>query len=210
MMPVYCTEGDDLWKLVQEAKDAQAGKWVLGCEGRPPGVLLAVAQGEPLWAAVQAKCEELCPMSSPHGSSRSTAMYHADGRACSALVERYNFDGTSTVWHVEAHDTSARGRTDVTVRVHGPWMDNNDAEWERRLAGDRSRVVIARHCWFTVGPGGRGGFGGHRFRFTPLSESGREVVSNDMWFGGVIPPAWRERIPDTHEMAEGFLPGPVE
>jgi hypothetical protein len=114
---------------------------------------------------------------------------------------------------VQAYDyTGQRVRQgDIVVQVHGPWADNHDAEWERRLQkDDMSKVVIAGHCWFTIGPGGCGGFGGHQFRFRGLGPFDLDVESRDMWFGGVIPPAWRERIPDTHEMLEGFYPGPVE
>jgi hypothetical protein len=204
MRAVSCKVGDELWQTVETAANVQRGSFLDPPE-HPAGVL-AVANMEPLWQAVLTKCNELLPKNM--GTSRSTGMYHADGRACSAIATCFNHDGTATVWHVEAYDTSARGRLDITVTVHGPWTDNSDAEWERRLKEDMSRVLIVDHCWYTIGKGGTGGFGGHRFRFRRL-DGGPEVVSNDMWFGGVIPPAWRERIPDTAEMLEGFHPGPI-
>jgi hypothetical protein len=211
MMPVHVEEGSELWRAVEAAKDAQAGKWIFNEDGKPDGAVLLVPHCDSLWKAVLAKCEELVPRGA--GSSRSTGLYAPDGKSCSAVLERYNHDGTGTVWHVQAYDYIGQGMRfgDISVQVHGPWTDNHDAEWERRLKrDDMSKVVIAGHCWFTIGPGGSGGFGGHRFRFTPLNESDCVVTSNDMWFGGVIPPSWRGRIPDTHEMAEGFYPGPVE
>ena len=210
-MEIRCTKGDVTWQAFEAFKEGQAGKFLFDREPLPPGIILGIENGERMWQAVLARCEELAPMGGPDGSSRSTAMFHGDGRGCSAVVKLYHRNGTNSVWHVEAHDMSGMRGPDVKVTVHGPWLDNQDAEWERRMAkDDKSKVVIAGHCWFTIGPGGSGGFGGHEFRFKALDGSGDEVVSRDMWFGGVIPPAWRGRIPDTHEMLEGFYPGPVE
>lgn len=212
MMPVRCEKGGDLWRLVEAAKDDQAGQLAASDEDWPAAGILAVAQYGPLYDAAWAKCKELVPGNT--GSSIQSGLYRADGRGCSGIVERFNNDGTGTVWHVEAYDHSNIGRG-ITVQVHGPWSDNRDAEWEKRiaaLAAGRENVVIENHCWFTVGDEnakGMRGFGGHRFEFRPL-DGGLLLVSTNMWFGGAIPPVFRDRIPDTHKMIRGFYPGPVE
>jgi hypothetical protein len=206
-MAVRCEKDGELWKVVEKAKDEGVGA---GRDQLPAAGILAVAQYGPLQDAVWAKCRELAPPNV--GSCITSGMYHADGRGCSAIVQRFNRDGTGTVWQVTAYDRTTWRADGISVTVHGPWQDNDDAEWERRLAGDRSRVLIVRHCWFTIGRGGKSrdcsGFGGAKFRFRML-DGGKEIESRDMWFGGVIPPAWRERIPDTAEMLEGFFPGPI-
>lgn len=213
MMAVPVEKDGELWRAVEAAGNAQAGKWIFNEDGKPDGSVLLVARSASLWKAVLAKCDELVPPNVAGG--RSAGMYHADGRGCSAIVRRCNNDGTATVWHVEAYDQTDTLVRGITVHVHGPWADNNDAEWEKRiasLASGRENVVIENHCWFTVGdPGMKGerGFGGYRFEFQPL-DGGPLLVSTNMWFGGVIPPAFRERIPDTHTMLAGFYPGPVE
>src|ERR1700740_3497419 len=102
MMPVYTEEGSELWRAVEAAKDAQVGKWALNQDGKPAGAVLLVPHCDSLWKAVLAKCEELVPRGA--GSSRSVGMYGADGQSCSAVLERFNCNGTGTVWHVQAYD----------------------------------------------------------------------------------------------------------
>jgi hypothetical protein len=209
-MPVRCEEGGSLWQLVEAAKDDQPAA---SDEAPPAAGILAVAQYGPLYDAVWAKCQELVPGNT--GSSIQSGLYRADGRGCSGIVERFNNDGTGTVWHVGAYAHIDGRRPRISVQVHGPWTDNSDDLWEKNiadLAKGRDNVVIENHCWFTVGDEGASGmrgFGGHRFEFRPL-DGGLLLVSTNMWFGGAIPPVFRDRIPDTHKMLKGFYPGPVE
>jgi hypothetical protein len=213
MMMVRVDQGGELWKVVEAAKDAEFRAGRQRDVAPPQAGILAIAQYGPLHDAVQAKCAELAPPNV--ASSMKWGMYHSDGQGCSAIVRRYNNDGTGTVWHVEAYDNANMRPPRITVRVHGPWADSDDTEWEKRIASlakGRGSVVIENHCWFTIGDAsarGMRGFGGHRFEFQPL-DGGAVLVSTNMWFGGVIPPAFRERIPDTHKMIKGFYPGPVE
>ena len=212
-MKLRCTTGSEAWRTIAGAAETQrAAAWQYepGAD-QPPALILGVARAEALWAEVLAKCDELVPSGDSRGSSRSRAAYEEDGKGCIATLTRHNHDGTATVWSVQAHEVPGRS---VTVSVHGPWTDSHDAEWERRARSDRSRVVIAGHCWFSLAgsgpPRGMRGFGGRKFRFTSVGRPGEEVTHDDVWFGGVIPPAWRDRLPDTHVMAEGMYPGPVE
>lgn len=129
-MEVRCTRGDETWQAFEAAKNAQASRFLFTePSDLPPGVILGAANGERMWQAVYAKFRELVPQGCGDGSSGSTAMYHADGRGCSMIVKRYRRNGTCSVWHVEAYDMSGPAtRPDITVKVDGPWLDNDDAE----------------------------------------------------------------------------------
>jgi len=207
-MMLSTTTDSEIWRAVQQAREDTAGDRtaaIVGGRPLPPAGIITVAEAEKLWQAVLATCEQLVPGQS--GCMRTAGAYGADGRSCSAFLSRSNEDGTSTSWFVIAHHSPQnRPAARWSVQVHGPATDSHDAEWQRRLDGDRSRSLVCDHRWYTIGPGSSGGFGGARFRFRDLA-TGQVTESCDMWHGGVIPPAWRERIPDTHEMLEGFHPG---
>jgi hypothetical protein len=212
-MIVRCDEGSDLWKAVQAAKDAEPRSHG-GGTGLSAGVL-AVAQARALEEAVQAECDKLVPMDGTVAGSVTLGLFRADGRGCSAIVHRWHPNGSASVWHVQAYAQPGLPASQcISVRVSGPWTDNDDARWEKHiaeLAKGREGVVIENHCWFSVGDEaakGMRGFGGYRFEFQPL-DGGPVLVSTNMWFGGAIPPAFRDRIPDTHKMLKGFYPGPV-
>lgn len=203
MMAVRCEQGSDLWKAVETANDAKIRRGLSRAEeGSPAAAVLAVEQYGPLWDAVLAKCEELTPRGTPGG--RTTALYHADGRGCTAIVNRVNADGSDTVWQVTAYYQSSL-RVPLSVTVHGPWTDNHDTAWQARLDGERSGTLVVDHQWYSIGNGNGGGFGGRKFRFRRL-DTGAIVESCDMWFAGVIPPIWRDRLPDTAVMLEGSHP----
>jgi hypothetical protein len=218
-MYVHVERDGELWKAVEAENERRlrSADWLAGPDAIPPATILAVPRAGDLSRAINKELDRLLAQCAGHGHSRSQLSFRADGRGCSAVVTRWNHDGSVSMWQVEAYDPRppSMPEAEIQVKVSGPWAGSNDAEWERRLVSDRSKVVIARHCWFTIGredaAGSRDsrGFAGHRFRFAPLDGSA-EVVSTNVWFGGPVPPSWRERIPDTHTMEEGFLPGPVE
>jgi len=201
------TTDSEIWSAVRKAGEAATGDRIaaiLNDRPLPPAGIITVAEAEKLWQAVLAECERLVP--GQGACMRTAGAYGVDGRSCSAFLSRTNEDGTSTSWFIIVHHNPGnRPAARWHVQVHGPATDSHDEEWQRRLDGDRSRSLVCGHHWYTIGPGSSGGFGGHRFRFRNLA-TGEVTESRDMWHGGVIPPAWRERIPDTHEMLEGFHP----
>jgi hypothetical protein len=201
MMAVRCDKDSELWQAVEAARHADKS-WLPGAPPPPPAGVLAVEQYGLLRDAVLAKCEELTPRGTPAG--RTTGLYHADGDGCTAIVNRPNEDGTDTVWQVTAYYHSSC-RVPLSVQVHGHWTDNHDQSWQARLDGDRSGSLVVDHRWYTIGKGNGGGFGGRLFRFR-LLDTWQEIESRDMGFCGVIPPAWRDRLPDTAVMLEGFHP----
>ena len=194
------TTDSDVWRAVEEARPARFRAVLAGTQVPPAGII-TVQHAERLWQAGQAKCDELAPV----GQGRETGYYSSDGKSCSTLVHRGNPDGTDTVWWVEAHVLGSHPEEPVEVRVRGPYTDSHDGHWERLLR-ENPRHVVAQHGWYGFGSGSSGGFGGRVFRFRDLATD--EVITwNDMWFAGRIPPAWHERIPDTHEMIQGSPPG---
>jgi hypothetical protein len=202
----------ELWQLIAAKRDQLSSEGfirIISDQPAPGAGIIMVPQAEALWRAVLAKCEELAA-GTAHGGSRSAQSYGSDGRSCEATLSRAHPDGTDTVWRIQAYDTRAahlmRDMPEIAVTVHGPYLDNHDRHWERLLRkavpGDH---VVCGHGWYSFGSGSGGGFGGQQFRWRDLA-TGEERSSRGMWFAGVIPPAWRERIPDTHEMLEGFPP----
>jgi hypothetical protein len=209
-MTIQTTADSDVWRYVQEAGEASAGARIAAIvSGRPlpPASIICVEHAGLLWQAILAQCEKLVP--GGRASMRTAGAYGTDGKSCSAFMSRSNEDGSSTAWFIQAYYDPARRREyRLSITVTGPVTDNHDREWERRIA-DSAPHVVCDHGWYTFGSGssGRlsGGFGGRLFRWRDLA-TGAVTESRDMWFGGVVPPAWRERIPDTHEMLAGSPP----
>lgn len=202
-MMTETTTDSPVWAAVQlartEAFSARIGRG-LDAPGPPAGII-AVEHAAALWQAVLAKCNELAPQAQGH----SAGAYGSDGRSCSVLVTRGFQEGYDLAWFVTAHAPPEHNRRrGITVQVQGPMTDNHDAHWERLLREDHDHVVC-NHRWYSFGSGGNGGFGGQVFRWRSLAD-GQVRTWADMWSAGTIPPAWRERIPDTHEMLEGFEP----
>lgn len=68
--------------------------------------------------------------------------------------------------------------------------------WDERSKRIEENVCIYDGEWYTLGPEeGKGfrGFGGSPFEFL---KDGRVLRSTNVWYGGVIPPVWRNKIKD--------------
>lgn len=99
------------------------------------------------------------------------------------------------------------------------WSDN-DWFWEPRAKAVRDNpdgYLIVNHQFYTLGSGNGGGFGGRKIRYQrriemtgPLDDENSGFVyseteeTRDLWYGGVIPPAWRDRLPDNAVFLDGF------
>lgn len=146
-----------------------------------------------LWAAVLAKVAEIDAEHTEEESEfRGTALVAPHG-AVSAIRKRSRGDGTSSVYFVTA---SRSFRKEVDVRVER-WVDDHAGFWEMQLA-DRSNAVVIDHTHYRVGSGNGDGYGGRTFTLRDLA-TGAETTTNDLWYQGVIPPTFRDRLPATHE-----------
>jgi hypothetical protein len=199
---------DPAWLAAAAARD-EPGRYrsVLDDRPAPPAAIITSEHAEELWRAVLDACAKLVPGSFPghHGGSSTSSAYGSDGDSCSILLSREYSDGHSDVWFVEArwnriqHPSRA-----LSVTVRGPFTDSHDQHWQRLLdKAEPGDHVVCGHGWYSFGS--PGGFGGQLFRWRDLA-TGAERSHRGMWYAGTIPPAWRERIPDTHEMLEGFAP----
>ncbi len=196
----------EVWKFVEEAREAgvrERGQRLSSGEPEPPAGLIAVEHAGELWRLVMAKAKELAPVNQGH----TAGAYGSDGRSASVLVTQENQDGTQTVWHVESRFNSwSVPAHRWTVSVQGPFVDNRDDHWERLLAKSGPHAVVD-HQWYAWSSRHSGqGFGGRVFRFRDLATS-EEIEVRGPGHAGTIPPSWRERIPDTHEMVQGMAPG---
>ena len=151
-----------------------------------------------LWQAVLARCEELKPEGSA-GSSRSASLIESDGRGVAAICSFDLDDGTSVVHQITARAVT-RGR--VIEVQHTTWLDSHDQFWADQMA-DREGAVVIDHCHYRIKPdiprgdGGFAGYGGrlHRIRLA----SGDVIETRNLWYQGIVPPPWRERLPDDAE-----------
>ena len=85
-----------------------------------------------------------------------------------------------------------------------PWLDSHDAYWQSQ-SDDRAGAVVVDTEHYRVGPvvdyRDGAGFGGQLFRLRDIA-TGEITETRNLWHQGTIPPAWRDRLPSTHE----FLP----
>lgn len=218
-MAYRCTTDDPAWKAVDAAREERSAQPISFSEAMPPAAIIQVEFAEELYSAILAECGRLVPGSL--GGSRTAPAYSNDGQHCSVILSWENADGTATVFHVQAfartgprqvwQSPGKMGR--IQVQVHGPWVDNRDDHWSRLLlTATPDDHVVADHKWYSFGntartaaPRSMKGFGGQVFTFRMLDGSAVRT-SDDMWFAGTIPPAWRDRIPDTAVMIEGAPP----
>jgi hypothetical protein len=155
-------------------------------------------QRDELWRSCLAKVREIGGTEDAAGNgggSRSQAFYSIDGRFCRTELDRKQQDGTTAVYQVEAYLDFG---DQVAVKVHRSWHSSEDY-WEMQLAEEPERRVVVDGVHYRLGEEafGRGssrGHGGRRFdiRF----RDGREVATTNLWRQGVVPPKFREQLPD--------------
>lgn len=155
-----------------------------------------------LWKAILAKVEEIKAETPHKGYSRKQAYVCADGHSVATTADLSHDDGTHTVFWIEARAKQFRaGEFDITVA-----RSFHSAEWfwDDLLAKDRSKAVVVEGRHYYIGDGNRSressGFSGRTFviRF----HDGREVMTRDLWYQGVIPPVFRDRMPDNAVFAD--------
>jgi hypothetical protein len=205
-MIFHCEKDSTAWTAVAAAKDEAFRAGFRFQENPPDPGILAVERAQALHEAVNAAADKL----PGKAGTRSMTLYGADGKSCSLIASHSYADGHAEVWHVEAYDNGQFKPGQIDVRVRGPWTDNHDQHWERvRRAFDPAKQLIADGQFYSIGSEnahcGARGFGGRRFRFRRLADDSI-VESTNMWSGGTIPPAWRDRLPDTAVMLAGSHP----
>lgn len=139
-----------------------------------------------------------------HGSSLHYGMPTADGRGVVVLLKIFEADGSVTMHVIEVHEGVARREPSVKAEAFTSSMDEHWAPRAAELDGGDPRIVIVGHHFYSVGdPAMRGarGFGGRKFVIRMLA-TGQIRETTNLWSGGVIPPAWRERMPDNAEFVE--------
>jgi hypothetical protein len=163
---------------------------------------IAPEEQDILWQAILARVEELVG-NMPHG--RSQGYYAAFGSRghCRCITTVHNDDGTITVYDLEATRNSEYpadkpwGKVAITVRTY---RDDNDDFWQKRFAEYDDLSVVVNHEHYRIVPDKPGGpdhcrgFGGREF--TIAFADGRTVTTRNLWHQGVIPPSWRDRLPD--------------
>lgn len=93
---------------------------------------------------------------------------------------------------------------EVTIRATES-SDSRDQYWAKRLADipeDRRVVIDHVHYMLGDGKGPSYGHGGRAFEIEFFD--GRRLVTRDLWYQGMVPPAWREKYPDNAR----FVPQP--
>lgn len=200
-----CTTDSDAWKAVEAATetDRRCGGFVM--DDSKPAVIITSERYEEMWHAILAKCEELQRQPGLKPSMRSTGSTSGDGRHMSAICKLDHGDGTDFVYHVEAHVLPHQAA--IKVSVDGPWLDSHDGFWTEQAADRRGAVVIG-HTHYRIRPDNTpgkseyAGYGGRMHRIRWLA-TGETFETRNLWYQGVIPPSWRDRLPDDAEFVKG-------
>lgn len=150
-----------------------------------------------LWQAILDRIKQLqAENPDEHQTYRSTAMLGTGNKSVYAINKMKRKDGTDSVYLVQAGRKVGSGAIYTHVER---WQDHHEEYWENQIA-DRRNAVVVNHVHHRIGRGNGGGFGGRTFYLRNL-ESGEVVRTNDLWYQGVIPPIFREQLPNTHEFA---------
>ena len=183
----------------------------------------SLEEHEVLWKAVLDKVEEIDRASkadhTDRGSYRGTALIAMGSKAVETHFVIWQADGRSKLHHIRAYynpgqDHKPLNKRVVTIKEEVYWSDNDKFNQERydRLREEPDKVLIVNHQFYTLGPGNRGGFGGREIKFQRIEGKqfngktmlGEVETTRDLWYSGVIPPAWRDRLPDNAIFLNGF------
>lgn len=165
---------------------------------REPTVIVSPRSGE-LWQAVL-RAADAANTAQLQCTTRTHSWTGPDGGTVAAIYKYELEDGSNLVHFVEAWDMGGDTHTKVDV-----WHDYADGFWRSQLA-DRSNAVVIGSNHYRIEPDGGGprhmrGHSGRLFRIRTL-DSGEVIATRNLWHQGVIPPPWREQLPDTAE----FIP----
>lgn len=164
-----------------------------------------------LWDAVIAECNRIEKEEKAnktwHGSSRSSSF--TDFNSVGTILDIGQPDGTHRVYRVAA---AIWGRhRDIKVSVDR-WYHNNEWYWEPMIADEKltQRRVVINGIHYIMGrngakPGQFNGFGGRRHDIEFFD--GRKVTTYDLWYQGVIPPVFRDQLPDNARWASDVQEG---
>jgi hypothetical protein len=163
-----------------------------------------------LWQACLAKVAEVENVHKQagtyRGGSRSTAYWGIRSgpvqAGCLVILGVGQPDGTDEVHTIEVTRTRVPGgpvKVTVTDRVS---VDSHDELWEQRIREfDPTRKAIIGAEFYSIGDEAmRGtrdcrGHGGRKFVI--VFTDGRRVVTTNLWYGGTVPPKFRDRLPDS-------------
>lgn len=86
------------------------------------------------------------------------------------------------------------------------WVDLEPVIKSTHRGEDERYYVIIQHRVFTVEPnwedGTSRGSGGKEFVIRDINTK-EDIVTTNLWFTGILPPAFWEKLPDTHIFIEG-------
>src|ERR1700691_2395749 len=201
-MTISCSKDDEIWQAGDAAneKRRREGGFSLG-DGKPAAIITS-ERFRDLWQAVMARCGELEQAPAPNlGNRRSAGLIDSDGRGVSAILGITQDDGTDLVYCVQARLTSRRD--DISVSLDGPWLDSHDQFWAGQLAKRESAVVIGRNHYrikpdYPERDRDIAGYGGQLHRIRRLA-TGEVTETRNLWHQGIVPPSWRDRLPDDAE-----------
>jgi hypothetical protein len=124
----------------------------------------------------------------------------------------WNLEGRwgQVIWGLQKHNRLAvKGQLNSSVGAKTE--EDADKEWQEKIDfltkhyADKVKrynnptTVVVDGVWYGIGEEVKGpksfkGFGGAKW--TIKFHDGREVVSTNLWYGGQIPPAMRDKLPD--------------
>jgi hypothetical protein len=134
----------------------------------------------------------------------------------------FTSDGRVKLYLIKVSESPLRPG-DPTTEVEVFWSDNNELNESRvrKLEEDPEAFLIVNHKFYVLGsppvpegeaPPRGNGFGGRLVQFRRLTDSedgnvrsaGPVMATRNLWFSGVIAPAWRDRLPDNATFLDGF------
>jgi hypothetical protein len=153
-------------------------------------------QREALWAAIMRVVNQTMADVKHAGSSRGVGYWNTEGTSCLCKLDLGMLDGSHQVHLIEAYYPwrSTSIETKVQVLTH-----NADLFWLEQLA-DRSNAIIVDGEHYRVEDdidGPFAGYGGRQFVLEDLA-TGERTTTRNLWNQGTIPPAFRDRLPNTH------------
>lgn len=155
-----------------------------------------------LWRAMLDKIEEVYREDgSRRGRARSQGLFSADGKTCACYVTIAQEDGSSHVYFITV-DHNWTSRQPLTFSVSRSYH-SSEHFWEDQLARRDGALVIEGHHYRLGDENYQGmrGFGGRRHEIENIA-TGERIVSTNLWYQGIIPPAFREQLPDSHRWVE--------
>jgi hypothetical protein len=156
-------------------------------------------QREALWFTIMRVVNQTMADVKHSGSSRSVGYWNTEGTTCLCKLDLGMLDGSHQVHLIEAYYPwrSTSIETKVQVLTH-----NADRFWLEQIA-DRSRAVVIDGEHYRIeadhadGDTTFAGYGGQRFVLEDLT-TGERTATRNLWNQGTIPPAFRDRLPDSH------------